>query len=272
MFLGTFYFGGVEVSEELLESVTRWDSIVAPHKGIQVEGSKQVRNWGEFQAGEFYRDTIFTVTEKIDGTNMAWVIFMEYGQPQVYFIRSRKEFLMFSEDLIAQDKFNALSTLLPNSELVANLAKKLSKQASQEIICLYGELYGTGIQEGGKYSKDINWRIFGAKCLEPEFVKWFGELPRTEHHQHRWKGIINQDEIFYEAFQLGVPCAPMLGEVQGDRLDTVEKIKRYLGKLDEISEVAIQDGGTPSNALEGVVIRSDHPFQIYKLKYKSYIL
>jgi hypothetical protein len=103
-------------------------------------------------------------------------------------------------------------------------------------------------------------------------VKWFGELPREEHYQHRWKGFIDQDNVFYEAHRYKVPCAPLLDEVQGDRLDTVEKIKRYLAKLGEISEVAVQDGGTPTKSLEGVVLRSDHPFQIFKLKYGSYIL
>jgi hypothetical protein len=155
MFLGEFYFGGVKVSEELLESVTRWDHIVAPHKSIPVEGKKR-RHWGAFQGGELYQDTVFTVTEKIDGANVAWVIFLEFGAPQIYFIRSRKEFLMFSEDLIAQDKFNALSTLLPNNEIVMELARSLSKGTTQEIICLYGELYGANVQKGGKYSKDTN--------------------------------------------------------------------------------------------------------------------
>lgn len=271
MFLDKLNFGSVELTEDLLESITRWDHIQAPHKAIEVDGKKQ-RNWGEPIFDDIFMKSPFTVTEKIDGTNVAWVIFLAFGLPQIYLIRSRKEFLMFSEDLLGQDKFYALSTLLPNGQLMMDLATALSDKSMDEILCFYGELYGKGIQKGGKYSNKINWRLFGAKRLTPPFVKQFSKIPREEHYQHRWDHMIDQDEVHLHAAQIGVPYAPILDRKQGSFFATPEEVRRYLGSLRSISEVASQDGGTPTNSLEGVVIRCEYPFQIYKLKYGSYVL
>ena len=108
------------------------------------------------------------LTEKIDGTNIRIIITKpnEEGKREIH-IGSRK-LILNQEDKGSKQYMDCLS------EVNTHKIKEYFKDVNSTII-IYGEGYGPGIQKGGIYSKEKNFRVFDIRIGEAyqdfEYVK-----------------------------------------------------------------------------------------------------
>jgi hypothetical protein len=99
---------------------------------------------------------------------------------------------------------------------------------NQFTIEMFGEGYGAGIQNGGNYRKDVNFRLFDVRInglwLEPSSIT----------------------DI---AFKLGIKTVPFLGYMDIDEIVD-------LVKSEPCSTVSSDEGGNPNYYMEGIVART----------------
>jgi hypothetical protein len=277
------------LDDDLLESATRWASILEPHKHVKVEGHRQMFCYGEPQyleplgsprnfelSADHYLESNFLVTEKVDGRNMALIFIFRDGKDRdpLTFVRSRTEIIGCLSDFCVQDEQQFFTEIVDSNWLYyATLAQNLASEwqpLTASIVVLYGEYYGPRIQKKGKlYGEQKKFRFFGAKVLPTTYFQVLAETPREEHNRRRWMHVIPQQHFFDIARSCGLPTVPVLGEVQGKMVDTPDKIKQFLGGITE-SIVAMEDEGDPKEAFEGVVLRADCPLRQWKLKKRDY--
>ncbi len=273
-------WGGHIFDNDRLESITRWESILAPHQHIKVKGHRQTFCYGEPQFAELdgslehYRNTKFLVTEKIDGRNMALIFCIRPNRTEI-FVRSRREIIGNITDYCVQNEQLFFTEILRDrigryGPLARSLAMTFNSDDSSMVI-LYGEYYGPKIQKRGKrYGKKGAFRLFGAKVLPNSFYELLMQTHREEHRHYRWMHSVPQIQFLDRADKYFVPCVPILGKIRGDKIDTPEKIQDFLQQFKKESIVANRDLGIMKDTLEGVVIRAEEPLRQWKLKYRDY--
>lgn len=289
MLLKTIVWDQFILNDDLLESATRWDSILEPHKHVAVEGFRQKFCYGDPQyleplgssgafalASKHYQKSEFLVTEKVDGLNMAIIYVFLHGSdldPRSY-VRTRKEIIGSRQDRCVQDEQGFFTQIVEpywhHYETLAEILRRENCPSSASIVVLYGEYYGPKIQKKGKlYGDKKQFRLFGAKVLPPSFFQLLVDTPREEHHTRRWMHTLSQRIFLINADSCKVPRVPMIGRVKGDQVDTPEKIRAYLSSI-TASVVATEDKGSPEEAFEGVVLRAENPVRQWKLKRRDY--
>lgn len=107
-------------------------------------------------------------TEKIDGTNIRIILTKpdEEGQREV--LIGSRTLILNKEDKISNQYFSCLE------EVNLNKIKEYFKEVNSTVV-LYGEGYGAGVQKGGIYAKEKNYRVFDIRIGEAyqdfEYVK-----------------------------------------------------------------------------------------------------
>ena len=115
--------------------------------------------------------------------------------------------------------------------------------AGCNIICLYGEGYGAGIQSGGNYRKDQSFILFDVKI------------------DHLWLKRSGVEDI---ANKLDTEIVPIIGT--GNLFDLVDKAKK--GFLSQISKIHYAEGIVARPAVELFSRNGDRI--ITKIKYKDF--
>ncbi len=107
-------------------------------------------------------------TEKVDGTNIRIILTKqdEEGNREI-FVGSRK-LILEEKDKGSQTYFHCIK------DVNLHKIKEYFKDVNSTVI-IYGEGYGAGVQKGGIYSKEKNYRVFDIRIGEAyqdfEFVK-----------------------------------------------------------------------------------------------------
>lgn len=159
------------------------------------------------------------ITEKVDGMNVSFVITHDSVS-----LRGRTSNTQFNQNQIK----GAMASLPEHTQLVEYF--QLTEESAP--ITIYGELYGAGIQKGGKYSDTIQFRAFDLQ---------FGEIWRDGSE---FRGIMSA---------LGVKQVPFLGTFFIDDVTVVTK--KFIDNVLPISIVAREDISSEDVMAEGIVAR-----------------
>lgn len=270
MFLKPLHLWDETLSEEFFSSITKWGTIDTPHERLL---EKQYKCLGEPLFDQKYSKLEYTVTEKIDGTNIGLIYCYSKNQakPLYSFLRGRGEIMGNFADQVVSDSYEAFRIIMPIKDRLEQLAARLTNKSDHAIVVLYGELYGPGINAGKRYSGHKKFRLFGAKVIDEGHLLTLLDIPIESHNHHRFRKMVPFESIRKFADFYNVSTVPVIGTVKGCEVDTPLKIREYLLKL-PYSNVASQDHQWRDELMEGVVLRHDQPFRIYKLKYQDYFL
>lgn len=162
-------------------------------------------------------DIEWCVTEKIHGAN-----FQVYYDGENFLLGTRNRFL-------GEDNFHGLKEIVEGiKHRILNLYYDYS--LSNEVMILYGEIYGDGIQKGVKYCKKHKIRFFDMK-IEGKYVPY-----------RKTAEVLDDYDI---------PYVPILKIITGNIIDVVNSANTKFNSLIAEGEYAeLED-----NMCEGVVIK-----------------
>lgn len=197
---------------------------------IQKKTRKSALILGDYACEEFRNITQWTVTEKVDGTNIRIMYErdQELGTSSLRF-GGRTSNAQIPADLYAhlQDTFT--------------LEKMASIFPEAQSVCLYGEGYGPKIQSGGYYSADMSFILFDAVING----WWLTRISVLEIAQ-----LLKIEEV-------PLLCDEFLTDFN-KTLWTTHEIEEYI-KMEPVSKVA----KVQSHAMEGIVARSE-PLMLFR--------
>lgn len=140
----------------------RWGSIENSYR------QKEIARWVEHCPDLINDDTRYIITEKLHGSNIVVAASpagdMYYGSRNQWIPADDTFFGCFPRDI---------EKLIPNWEWYSPYMRKMADMVDQDV-CLYGELFGPGIQKGVQYgnTKQILW--FGLRVGDT--IRPFDEL------------------------------------------------------------------------------------------------
>lgn len=243
-----------------LNSMTKYPSIPTYHILDPKNGSllEETLDFGE--------DT-FIVTEKIDGTN-ARIICLPGGvdTPIRYIIGSREELLYARGDLIGNPAMGIVAA-------IDKYAESLSYERREDILVIYGEVYGGKVTSNSKQytgSQQVGFRIFDAVSI----ADYQSLLEQTPAQLSLWRE--NGGQRFVEervleniARNQDIELTPRLIELSyKDLPKTIDDTYAFLKQAIVETESALDDGagGRP----EGIVVRTPSRSKIAKIRYEDY--
>lgn len=150
---------------------------------------------GQFTRSEFAYINKWSVTEKVDGTNVQLRFYFDnditWGGLASYEFHGRTEKAQFT--------FGQADFLEDLGFRIRHDAMGVMNNFSLESMTLYGELYGPKIQAGGNYSDELGFRLFDILVndkvwLAPDAVKTNAEVLGVD--MVPIMGIMTTDEIF----------------------------------------------------------------------------
>lgn len=195
-------------------------------------------NFGTVRAPETECVKSWTVSEKIDGTNVRAVVTLDGIT-----VKGRTD----KADLPSGLEDAVRSALPPHADLVAFFTQYRGKELPTEwSVTFYGEGYGAGIQKGGDYSATKRFRVFDLLLGE----SWW----------------LDDADMRAICGALDIPTAPFLGyytpSLEGglpvSKADLDEFFAFANGSLIAGSFVAIQDSGRAGVQPEGIVAKPQH--------------
>jgi len=181
------------------------------------------------------------LTEKIDGTNIRIILTKSDNEhPRLTLIGSRK-LILNQNDKSSKQYMDCLK------EVNLNKLKEYFKDVDSTIT-IYGEGYGAGVQKGGIYSKEKNFRVFDIRIGEA-----YQDFKYVE------KVCIDN--------QLNI--VPIFGEVD------IIQYQGCLNDLNVFTETLIKDGdgGKPEGLVykfEPVLLNKYKERLIFKVKFKDF--
>lgn len=203
-----------------------------------------ILNFGEMRCIENTCINTWTISEKIDGTNIR-VIVTKGGIE----IRGRTDNATLNQGLI-----EAILAIFPSHE---RLLEYFTAYRGQELpdewsITLYGEGYGAGIQKGATYSETKRFRCFDLLLGE----SWWTD----------------DDEMRRVCDELHIPTAPWLAVTPH-----LPKTREELAAIIPFSHVASEDRGVTDVPAEGIVakplhvlLNRHHDRVVWKLTYREF--
>ena len=177
------------------------------------------------------------ITEKIDGTNAQIVLSIDYNTlaVKVRFCSKETEILQKDVMFIANTCTKKLN-IKKISEWYYNefaLDQQLGRVKENVVeVRLFGEVYGAGINKGGTYSKEKDFRLF--------------DIQIGEH-------FVDYSTLIEIAEKLGIKTVPLIYNGLQEDLLEYENIKDYVCRL---TTKIIDEGGT-GGLVEGIVIRPE---------------
>ncbi len=202
---------------------------MTPYSSIETvytrDKETNVLNFGEIRCIENTCIKTWTISEKIDGTNIR-VIVTKGGIE----VRGRTDKAELNHDLI-----KAILAIFPSHE---RLLEYFTEYRGQELpeewsVTFYGEGYGAGIQSGGHYSDTKRFRCFDLLLGE----SWWTD----------------DDEMRRVCDELGIPTAPWLAVTPN-----LPKTREELIEIIPFSQVALEDRGVSDVPAEGIVAKPLH--------------
>lgn len=189
---------------------------------------------GDYACEEFTNVNRWTVTEKVDGTNVRIFFTRENGTPKLQFL-GRTDNSQFPTTLLSY-----LQETFPIEKMDAQF-----KDASYVI--LFGEGYGPKIQNGGYYRKDVGFALFDVYIngwwLERTAVREIAMLLGIPHAVH----LIHKDILgLYNAFW------------------EIDEIVEYVKKK-HFSMMTENETYKEPHVMEGIVARSE-PLMLFRNK------
>ncbi len=184
---------------------------------------------------------IWIKTEKIDGTNIRIILTKpdEEGNREIH-IASRK-FILNQEDKSSKIYFDCIK------EVNLHKIKEYFKEVNSTVT-IYGEGYGAGVQKGGIYSKQKNFRVFDIRI-----------------------GLAYQDFKYVEKVCIDnqLNLIPILGQVEEITY------KECLTSLNKFKDTLLKggDGGKPEGIVykfNPVLLNKYKERLIFKVKFKDY--
>lgn len=182
---------------------------------------------GEYSCEEFKAIDRWTVTEKIDGTNIRICMDKRTGSDIIEFGGRTKD------------------ALIP-ATLLTHLQKTFTYEKMHEIfqgstfVVLFGEGYGPKIQNGSYYRKEQGFVLFDIFCSG-----WW----------------LNRSAVEDVASELRMPCVPLLHSPDHQYLWKKDDIVKFVqGKY--LSDLALNTTGE-SHEMEGIVARSE-PLMMFR--------
>ena len=183
---------------------------------------------GEYACEEFAAINRWTVTEKVDGTNVR-IIFDRKNEGRVSF-HGRTDNAQFPTFLLS-----ALQQVF-TWEKMSDVFKE------SNYVILFGEGYGPKIQSGGYYRKDASFVLFDVYCSG-----WW----------------LKRDGVEEVAKNLGIDCVPLLQKKSHhgycESLWTTDEIVDYVSMY-PVSVLAQVE----KREMEGIVARSEPPMMFRK--------
>lgn len=184
---------------------------------------------GDYACAEFEAINQWSITEKIDGTNIRIVYTRFEDRKSLLRFGGRTENAQIPADLYAY---------LSETFTLEKMAAVFSEAKS---VVLFGEGYGPKIQSGGYYRSDVSFILFDAVI-----DGWW----------------LERGSIFSIARTLEISEVPLLShrtlKSSNKTLWTSEEIEIYV-KMEPISQVATVE----THVMEGVVARS-HPQMLFR--------
>lgn len=184
-----------------------------------------VLNFGEIRCIENTCINTWTISEKIDGTNIR--IIVTKGGIE---IRGRTDKAQLNQDLV-----KVILAIFPSHE---RLLEYFTEYRGQELpdewsVTFYGEGYGAGIQAGGSYSDTKRFRCFDLLLGE----SWWTD----------------DDEMRRVCDELSIPTVPCLAVSPN-----LPKTREELAEIIPFSHVAYEDRGVSYILAEGIVAKPLH--------------
>ena len=202
---------------------------MTPYSSIETvytrDKETNVLNFGEIRCIENTCINIWTISEKIDGTNIRVIVTKE-GMT----IKGRTDKADLPKGLEA-----AILTVFHSHE---RLLEYFTEYRGQELpdewsVTFYGEGYGAGIQAGGRYSGTKRFRCFDLLLGE----SWWTD----------------DDEMRRVCDELSIPTAPWLAVTPN-----LPKTREELIEIIPFSHVALEDRGVSDVPAEGIVAKPLH--------------
>lgn len=186
-------------------------------------------NFGTVRAPETGCVNGWTVSEKIDGTNIRVIVTLEGIA-----VKGRTD----KADLPPGLEDAVRAALPRHAELVAFFTEYRGKELPPEwSVTFYGEGYGAGIQKGGGYSDVKRFRVFDLLLGE----SWW----------------LDDGDMRAICHKLKIPVAPFIGWVRPNAIpSTAADLDTFF--TSHGSFVALEDSGRPGVKPEGIVAKPIH--------------
>lgn len=186
--------------------------------------------FGEIRNPELSCVSSWTVSEKIDGTNVR-VIYTLGGVE----VKGRTDKAQLPPGL-----YDAVLSKFPPHEFIVRYFTEYRGQELPEAwsVTFYGEGYGAGIQKGGCYRPDKSFRCFDLLLGE----SWWTD----------------DSEMRRVCLELGVPTVPAVGQAMGHTISFINEPEDILRLFpDGVSVCAREDSGQDAPP-EGIVCKPKH--------------
>lgn len=205
------------------------------------------------------------VTEKVDGTNTRFIFLPEND----YLIGSREDLIHARGDRIWIPTGGIVDTIRDTSLYTA-------VEDTEDIIVLYGEVYGGKASSGSKnYTGKGNagFRLFDVVRIEAgelfqEMLTW----DRAKIASWREAGgqqFLKETSIVSYANRFDLDTTPRLAEIKGSELPIKhEDVLEWLKKVTPKTQCRLDDGAKAKS--EGVVVRTKDRRRIAKIRYEDY--
>jgi len=202
-------------------------------------------------------------TEKVDGAN-ARIVLLPDG---TYLIGSREEFLHARGDLVFNPALGIVAAVRP-------VADRLPTPAGDEIVVVYGEVYGGKVTAAaGQYTsrREVGYRVFDVARLPAAG----GLLARPPEEVAAWREaggqpFLGEDDLQAFAAEHRLALTPRVARFPA--ADLPRKVDAALTFLEELLPTSrcrldAGAGGDP----EGLVVRSPDRAYVVKLRFEDYL-
>ena len=246
-----------------LNSLTKYPSILTFHKMVN---GNLIDSPYEDNIDDFY------ATEKIDGTNVRIII--DYSGNVV--IGSRENLLYLNGEYFYDTSQGIVEYFLKNDEKIKELVDTslyldlLNER--NDLVIIYGELYGGKIGKGAKnYGIENDFRIFDIAKINDSnsFLEWPIEKisswreTETDNGMIYGQNFLSRNEIVQLDFQT-IQLVPLLHEIKFKDVS----IKNIFETLSQFKQTQAAIDETSLLQPEGVVIRKDQ--KRYKIRFEDY--
>ena len=201
------------------------------------------------------------ITEKVDGTNTRIILYKND-----YIIGSREHMLHAKGDRILNPTLGIVENLIPVAE------KLMSVDTGDDIVIVYGEVYGGNIGKGKvnyTSSNQVGYRVFDVARISKETMERIQAMPLdaiSHWRENGGLGFMNVTEIENFCKQNGLYMVPSLCEVDISQLaQNVEGMYEFLKQY-----VNTQAGIDTCGMAEGLVVRSFDRTYIRKIRLEEY--
>ena len=141
---------------------------------------------GEYRQEEFEYINKWLVTEKLDGTNLSLI----YTNSYFGNFRGRTENAQFN------DKQRTFLSNLVQDRIIRGC--RIANDYNLESLEIFGEFFGAGIQNGGKYG-DMQFRVYDMRVDEKTWLDHESVLSNCERlgleHVPYWPDLVTTDDI-----------------------------------------------------------------------------